>query len=78
MDVYCDYWYIILGFVGEMLIVVEQYGWSFEVICGDFVELFSGQVLCLEYWCLVFFCLIGLGLEDVVLVNVFYCLCQVG
>lgn len=72
MDVYCDYWYMMFVSVGEMQIVVVEYGWDVGWIVGDLFVFVVGSCVVLLCMCYVFFCLIGFGFEDIVIVYVLY------
>lgn len=72
MQVFCDYRLTTPGSAGEMLIAVEQHGWSTDSIMGDLADLLSEKVQRPDYHRHVFFRSIGLGLEDIALANAIY------
>ncbi|CEL27682.1 ornithine cyclodeaminase family protein [Pseudomonas fluorescens] len=72
MQVFCDYRLTTPGSAGEMLIAVEQHGWSTDSIMGDLADLLSEKVQRPNYHRHVFFRSIGLGLEDIALANAVY------
>ena len=72
MQVFCDYRLTTPGSAGEMLIAVEQHGWSTDSIMGDLADLLSEKVQRPNYHRHVFFRSIGLGLEDIALANAIY------
>ncbi|WP_095188814.1 ornithine cyclodeaminase family protein [Pseudomonas sp. Irchel 3E19] len=72
MQVFCDYRLTTPGSAGEMLIAVEQHGWSKDSIVGDLADLLSEKVQRPGYDRHVFFRSIGLGLEDIALANAVY------
>ena len=72
MQVFCDYRLTTPGSAGEMLIAVEQHGWSTDSIMGDLADLLSEKVQRPDYHRHVFFRSIGLGLEDIALANAVY------
>lgn len=72
MQVFCDYRLTTPGSAGEMLIAVEQHGWSNDSIVGDLADLLSEKVQRPGYDRHVFFRSIGLGLEDIALANAVY------
>ena len=72
MQVFCDYRLTTPGSAGEMLIAVEQHGWSTDAIMGDLADLLSEKVQRPDYHRHVFFRSIGLGLEDIALANAVY------
>lgn len=72
MQVFCDYRLTTPGSAGEMLIAVEQHGWSQDSIVGDLADLLSEKVQRPGYDRHVFFRSIGLGLEDIALANAVY------
>ncbi|WP_434607606.1 ornithine cyclodeaminase family protein [Pseudomonas sp. D2-30] len=72
MDVFCDYRQTTPGSAGEMLIAAEQHGWEPSSIVGDLPDLLSERAARPNYERHVFFRSIGLGLEDVALVNALY------
>lgn len=72
MQVFCDYRLTTPGSAGEMLIAVEQHGWSTGSIMGDLADLLSEKVQRPDYHRHVFFRSIGLGLEDIALANAVY------
>lgn len=72
MQVFCDYRLTTPGSAGEMLIAVEQHGWSTDSIMGDLADLLSEKVQRPDYYRHVFFRSIGLGLEDIALANAIY------
>jgi L-arginine dehydrogenase len=72
MQVFCDYRLTTPGSAGEMLIAVEQHGWSTGSIMGDLADLLSEKVQRPNYHRHVFFRSIGLGLEDIALANAIY------
>ena len=72
MQVFCDYRLTTPGSAGEMLIAVEQHGWSADAIMGDLADLLSEKVQRPDYHRHVFFRSIGLGLEDIALANAIY------
>ncbi|VVO08581.1 NAD(P)H-dependent anabolic L-arginine dehydrogenase DauB [Pseudomonas fluorescens] len=72
MQVFCDYRLTTPGSAGEMLIAVEQHGWSRDSIMGDLADLLSEKVPRPDYDRHVFFRSIGLGLEDIALANAVY------
>lgn len=72
MQVFCDYRLTTPGSAGEMLIAVEQHGWSTGSIMGDLADLLSEKVQRPDYHRHVFFRSIGLGLEDIALANAIY------
>lgn len=72
MQVFCDYRLTTPGSAGEMLIAVEQHGWSKDSIMGDLADLLSEKVQRPDYHRHVFFRSIGLGLEDIALANAIY------
>ena len=72
MQVFCDYRLTTPSSAGEMLIAVEQNGWSTDSIMGDLADLLSEKVQRPDYHRHVFFRSIGLGLEDIALANAVY------
>ena len=72
MQVFCDYRLTTPSSAGEMLIAVEQHGWSTDSIMGDLADLLSEKVQRPDYHRHVFFRSIGLGLEDIALANAIY------
>ncbi|WLH36647.1 ornithine cyclodeaminase family protein [Pseudomonas sp. FP2196] len=72
MQVFCDYRLTTPSSAGEMLIAVEQHGWSKDSIVGDLADLLSEKVQRPGYDRHVFFRSIGLGLEDIALANAVY------
>lgn len=72
MQVFCDYRLTTPGSAGEMLIAVEQHGWSTDSIMGDLADLLSEKAQRPDYHRHVFFRSIGLGLEDIALANAIY------
>ncbi|MFJ7313360.1 ornithine cyclodeaminase family protein [Pseudomonas sp. NPDC098747] len=76
MQVFCDYLLTTPTSAGEMLIAVEQHGWSKDSIMGDLADLLSEKVQRPGYDRHVFFRSIGLGLEDIALANAVYRLHQ--
>ncbi|MBP5953071.1 ornithine cyclodeaminase family protein [Pseudomonas iridis] len=72
MQVFCDYRLTTPSSAGEMLIAVEQNGWSTDSIMGDLADLLSEKVQRPDYHRHVFFRSIGLGLEDIALANAIY------
>ena len=72
MQVFCDYRLTTPGSAGEMLIAVEQHGWSTDAIMGDLADLLSEKVQRPDYHRHVFFRSIGLGLDDIALANAVY------
>ncbi|WP_456255193.1 ornithine cyclodeaminase family protein [Pseudomonas iridis] len=72
MQVFCDYRLTTPGSAGEMLIAVEQHGWSTNSIMGDLADLLSEKAQRPDYHRHVFFRSIGLGLEDIALANAIY------